>query len=156
MFDDIRRRLSLLDVGVSVGTHSDQPRRQVVAAHGRRRGSAEPVRLPARRALARSGRRAADHVDAGGKRDAQWSPDGKEVFYLEQGRINSVNVESRQARAVAVSAEMDVNFDAEKMEVFSQAWRYLADNFADSTMNGVDWAARADALRAAHRRRAHA
>src|SRR5678815_4562042 len=36
---------------------------------------------------------------------------------------------------------MDVNFDAEKMEVFSQAWRYLADNFADSTMNGVDWAA---------------
>jgi C-terminal processing protease CtpA/Prc len=78
---------------------------------------------------------------AGGKRDAQWSPDSKEVFYLEQGKIASVNVDSRQPRAVAVSAEMDVDFEAEKMEVFSQAWRYLADNFADSTMNGVDWPA---------------
>jgi len=63
------------------------------------------------------------------------------VFYLEQGRITSVSVESRQPRTVAVTAEMDVNFDDEKMEVFSQAWRYLADNFADSTMNGIDWAA---------------
>jgi hypothetical protein len=63
------------------------------------------------------------------------------VFYLEQGRISSATVESRQTRNVAVSAEMDVNFDAEKVEVFSQAWRYLADNFADSTMNGVNWAA---------------
>src|SRR4029453_10377276 len=57
------------------------------------------------------------------------------------GRINSVNVESRQPKPVAVTAEMDVNFDDEKIEGFSQAWRYLADNFADSTMNGVDWAA---------------
>ena len=32
---------------------------------------------------------------------------------------------------LAVSAEMDVNFDDEKMEVFSQAWRYLSDNFED-------------------------
>ena len=35
----------------------------------------------------------------GPKSDAQFSPDGKEVYYLEQGRINVVPVETRQVRA---------------------------------------------------------
>jgi Tol biopolymer transport system component len=141
VFDDIRRRLSLLDVGVSVGTHAISPDGKwlllTAGAGGQQNLYVYPLdELPGDQAVARQ-----LTSTAGGKRDAQWSPDGKEIFYLEQGRINTVNVESRQTRAVAVSAEMDVDFDAEKMEVFSQAWRYLADNFADSTMNGVDWAA---------------
>ena len=141
VFDDIRRRLSLLDVGVSVGTHSISPDGKslllLATAGGQQNLYIYPLdELSREPAVARQ-----ITSTAGAKRDAHWSPDGKEVFYLEQGRINSVNVESRQARAVAVTAELDVSFDAEKMEVFSQAWRYLADNFADSTMNGVDWAA---------------
>src|SRR5205085_11817730 len=52
---------------------------------------------------------------AGFKRGAQFTPDGKEVFYLEQGRINAANLESRQVRALAVTAEMDVDFAKEKM-----------------------------------------
>jgi C-terminal processing protease CtpA/Prc len=141
VFDEIRRRLSMLDVGVSVGTHAISPDGKslllVAGAGGQQNLYVYPLDELARDpAVARQ-----LTSTTGGKRDAQWSPDGKEVFFLEQGRINSVNVESRQARPVAVAAEMDVNFDAEKMEVFSQAWRYLADNFADSTMNGVDWPA---------------
>ena len=141
VFDDIRRRLSLLDVGVSVATHAVSPDGKMLlltaTAGGQQNLYVYPLdELSRDPAVARQ-----ITSTAGAKRDAQWSPDGKEVFYLEQGRISSANVESRQARAVAVTAEMDVNFDAEKMEVFSQAWRYLADNFADSTMNGVDWAA---------------
>ena len=85
----------------------------------------------------------------GFKRDAQFSPDSKEVFYLEQGRINVVAVDNRAARPVAVSAEMDVDFAREKMEVFSQAWTYLRDRFYDPNFHGIDWqAVRADMRRA--------
>ena len=78
---------------------------------------------------------------AGSKRSAQFTPDGKEVFYIEQGRINVVTLESRQTRALAVTAEMDVDFAREKMEVFRQAWAYLRDNFYDANFHGVDWEA---------------
>ena len=46
----------------------------------------------------------------GNKAGAQWSPDGREVFYLEQGRISVVNVESRQTRTIAVAAQLSVDF----------------------------------------------
>jgi Tol biopolymer transport system component len=141
VFDDIRRRLSMLDVGVSVGTHAISPDGKwlllTASAGGQQNLYVYPLDALSRdQAVARQ-----ITSTAGAKRDAQWSPDSKDVFYIEQGRVCSVTVESRQTRAVALTAEMDVSFDAEKMEVFSQAWRYLADNFADSTMNGVDWAA---------------
>ena len=76
---------------------------------------------------------------AGGKADAQFTPDSREVFYLEGGRINVVNVESRQARAINVTAELDVDFSKEKMEVFRQAWTYMRDGFYDGKFHGADW-----------------
>jgi C-terminal processing protease CtpA/Prc len=75
----------------------------------------------------------------GRKSDAQWSPDGKEVYYVEDGRINVVTVDSRATKPLAVSADMDVDFAHEKTEVFDEAWSYLRDNFFNPTMNGVDW-----------------
>ena len=78
---------------------------------------------------------------AGAKRNAQFSPDGKEVFFLEQGRVQVITVESRQAHPVAVTAELDVDFQKEKYELFEQAWGYLRENFFDAKMNGVDWTA---------------
>ncbi|MBV9774455.1 MAG: PDZ domain-containing protein, partial [Gemmatimonadetes bacterium] len=77
----------------------------------------------------------------GSKRDAQFSPDGKEVWYLDQGRIAVVPVAGGQARGVQVSAEMDVDFAREKMAVFREGWTYLRDHFHDPRMNGVDWEA---------------
>lgn len=76
---------------------------------------------------------------AGFKRDAQFSPDGKDVFYLEQGRIQTIPVESRQGKPLSVTAEMDVDFQREKFEMFEQAWGYLRENFFDAKMNGQDW-----------------
>src|SRR5262249_46826621 len=68
-------------------------------------------------------------------------PDSKEIFYLEQGRINVVPLDTRQPRPLAVTAEMDVDFAREKLEVFNQAWTYLRDNFYDPNFHGVDWQA---------------
>jgi tricorn protease len=76
---------------------------------------------------------------AGRKASAQWSPDGRSIYYLEGGRINSVTVDSRVVRPIDARAEVDVDFDREKLEVFHQAWEYLNDNFYDPKFHGVDW-----------------
>ncbi|HEX3144475.1 MAG TPA: LpqB family beta-propeller domain-containing protein [Pyrinomonadaceae bacterium] len=78
---------------------------------------------------------------AGFKSSAQFSPDSKEVFYLETGRLNMIQVDNRQTKPIAVTAEMDVDFAREKLEVFQQAWTYIRDNFFEPNMNGVNWSA---------------
>ncbi len=141
VFDDIKRRLSVLPVGVDSGYQEISPDGKwllmIASAAGQQNlyiySLDELAREPAvARQLTST---------AGFKRDAQFSPDSKEVFYLEQGRINVVPLESRTPRALAVSAEMDVDFAREKLEVFNQAWTDLRDNFYDPNFNGVDWEA---------------
>lgn len=141
VFDDIKRRLSLLPVGVDSG-------RQEISPDGKwllmiaSAGGQQNLYVYSLDELAREPAVARQLTStAGFKRDAQFSPDGKEVFYLEQGRINVVPMEGRTPRALAVTAEMDVDFAREKLEVFNQAWSYLRDNFFDPNLNGVDWQA---------------
>jgi C-terminal processing protease CtpA/Prc len=77
----------------------------------------------------------------GFKSSVQWAPDSKSVWYLEQGRVVNLPVESRAPRQVALRAELDVDFAREKMEVFNQAWEYLNDNFYDPSFHGANWGA---------------
>jgi C-terminal processing protease CtpA/Prc len=74
----------------------------------------------------------------GFKSAIQFTPDSKELYYLENGRIGVVNLEGR-TRSLAINAEMDVDFSREKMEVFRQAWSYLRDNFYDPNFHGANW-----------------
>jgi Tol biopolymer transport system component/C-terminal processing protease CtpA/Prc len=79
---------------------------------------------------------------AGDKGVPQISPDGKQVFYLENSAIKSVPADgSADAAALDVTAALDVDFAREKAAVFDQAWRMLRDNFYDPKMHGVDWEA---------------
>src|SRR5947207_15818414 len=48
-------------------------------------------------------------------------------------------METRAARTLNITAEIDVDFDKEKNAVFSQAWSYLRDHFFDEKYNGADW-----------------
>ncbi len=80
---------------------------------------------------------------AGPKSDAQFAPGGREVWYLERGLPHSISLESRTPKAVAVTAELDIDFEQDKHELFRQAWTYTADHFFDEKYNGVNW----DALR---------
>jgi C-terminal processing protease CtpA/Prc len=70
---------------------------------------------------------------------AQFSADSKDVFYLEAGHVSAIGVENKQARAVNIDAEMDVDFNQEKMAVFEEAWAAQRDNYADPHFNGADW-----------------
>jgi tricorn protease len=140
-FDDIRQRLALLPIGVDVDYEAISPDGKTLLVIADAAGQQNLYtysldELAKEPAVARQ-----LTSTAGFKRSAQFTPDGKEVFYIEQGRINAVTLESRQTRALAITAEMDVDFAREKMEAFRQAWSYLRDNFYDANFHGIDWEA---------------
>ena len=138
-FEDIRRRLSLLPVGVDVSFQTISPDGKWLAmiANSANQGNVyiysldELTREPA---VSKQLTSTAATKNGG----VQFTPDSKEIFYLENGRINIVNLEGR-SRALAVTAEMDVDFSLEKMEVFRQSWSLLRDNFYDTGFHGVNW-----------------
>ncbi len=139
VWEDIRRRLSLLPVGVDVDALSISPDGKSLLMTANAAGQ-QNLYLYSLDELAREPAVARQLTStAGSKSDAQFSPDGKEVYYIQMGRIEAVSVDSRQVRPVNITAELDGNFASEKMEVFHQAWSYLHDNFFDPQMNGVDW-----------------
>ena len=144
VFADIRQRLSLLPLGVDVEAQTISPdgKTLLVVADSTGQRNLYSYALDE---LAKEPPVAKQLTStAGFKRSAQFSPDGKEVFFIEQGRINVVNLENRQVRSIAVTAEMEVEFAREKMEAFREAWTYLRDNFYDPAFHGVNW----DAVRA--------
>ena len=75
----------------------------------------------------------------GDKGSYSFSPDSKTIYYLENGVVHSIALEARQPKAITVSATMDVDFDAEKLVVFEEAWSTLNREFFDARFNGHDW-----------------
>jgi len=142
-FDDIRRRLSLVPVGVDVRSQSISPDGKWLLLTATVSNQTNLYVYP----LDELGKDPATARQltstAGAKREAQFSPDSKEVYFLDQGRIQVVPVETGKGtpRSVAVAAELDVNFEQEKLVVFDEAWSYLRDFFNDATFNGTDWPA---------------
>ena len=141
VFDDIRRRLTILPIGVDARSIVISPdgKTAVVSASAAGQNNLYTFSLDETSTQPAVARQLT--ATPGFKGSAQFTPDGHEVYYLENGRINVINVESRQSRPVSVSAELDVDFNRDKLAVFHQAWGILADNFFDPRMHGVDWKA---------------
>jgi len=70
---------------------------------------------------------------------AQFSADSRDVFFLEAGHVTAIGVENRQSRSISIDAEMDVDFNTEKIAVFEEAWAAQRDRYADPHYNGADW-----------------
>jgi len=141
VFDYIRRRATPLPIGLDVQEQIVSPdgRWLLVAATG---ADAENLYVYSLDELAREPAVARQLTStAGAKRSPQFTPDSKEVVYLDRGRVFNVTLEKRDPRPISVSAELDVDFAREKVEVFQQAWSDLRDQFFDEKMNGVDWTA---------------
>lgn len=138
-YELIRRRLALLPVGVDVRYQTISPDGKlllmVAAVANQLNLYVYPLDELSRDPLVSKQLTST----AGFKSSAQFSPDSKEVFYLEAGRLNMIQVDNRQSKPIAVTAEMDVDFAREKLEVFQQAWTYIRDNFFEPNMNGVNW-----------------
>src|SRR4029079_9657952 len=139
VFADIRRRVSALPVGVDVTRQEISPDGKwlllTASAAGQQNLYVFPIDEISK-----------EHANArqltstpGAKRSAHFTADSKEVYYLDRGRLFNVTLEKREPKAIAVTAELDVDFSREKIETFRQAWTYLRDQFFDEKMNGVDW-----------------
>ncbi|QKG54831.1 PDZ domain-containing protein [Hymenobacter sp. BRD67] len=142
-FDDIRRRLSLVPVGVDVRSQRISPDGKWLLLTATVSNQTNLYVYPLDELSKEPATARQITSTAGPKREAQFSPDSKEVYYLDQGRIQVVPVEAGKGtpRAVAVAAELDVDFEQEKNVVFDEAWTYLRDFFNDATFNGADWPA---------------
>ncbi len=142
VFDGIRRRLSLLPVGVDVFYQTISPDGKYVlmiaGAVNQTNLYLFPLdELSKEPAIARQ-----ITSTPGFKTSAQFTPDGKEIFYLEAGRIQIAPVDPKlSARSLAVTAEMDVDFGREKVQIFQQGWEAIRDHFYDPNYTGADWQA---------------
>jgi Tol biopolymer transport system component/C-terminal processing protease CtpA/Prc len=147
-FEDIRQRLSFLPIGVDAGAQVISPDGKWVLMTASAEGQ-QNLYVYSLDELSRAPAVSRQLTSTPGfKADAQFAPDSKDVFYIEQGRVNVVNLDTGHTRALNITAELDVDFAQEKMEVFHQAWSYLRDHFYDSNFHGVNW----DATRAIYER----
>ena len=144
MFDDIRHRLGFLPVGVDVNDLKISPDGKTLLLSASSAGQQNLYtysldELARERPVARQ-----LTSTAGAKSDAQFSPDSKEVYYLEDGRIQTITIEQRQPKPIAVTAEFDVDFGTERHTVFTQAWSMLNEHFYDPSFHGANWSAARD------------
>lgn len=137
--EGLRRRATALPVEVSAGGVSVSPDGKTLAFVATAAGQTQvwtwsiddnAAEAPQARQLTSS---------PGGKGNVQWSGDSKEIWFTSAGRVQAIGVENRQARTLALSASLDVDFRAEAPEVFRQVWSWTRDNFYDPEFHGVDW-----------------
>ena len=141
VFEGIRQRLSFIPTGLDAGSQSISPDGKwllvTASAEGQQNLYIYPLdELSREPAVARQ-----LTSTPGFKSDAQFSPDSREVFYLEGGRVSIINIDTRLIRQLNINAEMDVDFALMKMEVFQQAWSYMRDHFYDENYHGANWEA---------------
>jgi len=142
-FEGIRGRLSLLPLGLDVSEFelsADGKNLLIVATAAKQENlylysmeDAEKRESAARQITATPGE----------KSHAYFAPGGGEVYFLDKDKVRIATVGTRQARPLEMTAEMEVDFNREKLEVMQQAWTYQRDHFFDEKFNGVDW----DAMR---------
>jgi Tol biopolymer transport system component/C-terminal processing protease CtpA/Prc len=139
VFDDIRRRSDALPTGLDVSRQAISPDGKWALLTGTAAGQ-QNLYVFSVDELSREPAVARQLTSTPGpKRSAHFTADSKEVYYLDRGRVFNVTLERREPKAIAVAAELDVDFGREKVEAFRQAWSYLRDQFFDEKMNGVDW-----------------
>jgi tricorn protease len=141
VFEGIRERVTVIPLGGSADEPIISPDGKTLVYRARLGDQQqlfsynldELVREPAAPDQITSGRRA--------KRDYAFTPDSKSIYYLDGGRIFTAAIENPRPRAVDVSAEMVVRFDAEKQAAFDEAWSLLNRQFYDDKFHGQDWQA---------------
>jgi Tol biopolymer transport system component/C-terminal processing protease CtpA/Prc len=151
-FERIRRRVSVIPVGLDVDWIAGSPDGKWLALIATAAGQ-ESLYVYSLDELSKEPAVARQLTSTpGAKRFPQFTPDSKELLYLDRGRVYNVTLERREPKAIAVDAQMDVDFRAENHAMFAEAWTWLRDTFFDEKFNGVDW----DATRARYEPRAAA
>ena len=138
VFEDIRRRLSILPTGVSVFGQTISPDGKTVLLLAVAEGQFNFYTMPLDElATDQSAKQLTSTPNFKG--DAQFSPDSKEIYYIENGRVQIVSLDRREVRSLSLNIEIMTDFAKEKTEIFEQGWRFMRDHFYDEKFHGVDW-----------------
>ena len=139
VFEGIRERLTLLPLGLS----AEDP---VISPDGKellfsaRTANQQALYTYSLDELAKEPPQARQLTSTpGAKSDFSFTSDSKSAYFLENGAIHSIALEGRTPKTIAANATMEVDFDAEKMVVFEEAWSTLGRDFFDPRFNGQDW-----------------
>jgi len=138
VFDGIRERLSFLNSGLNSGGVVISPDGKTAVLLATAAGQFNLYTM-AMDELATDQSAKQLTSTTGFKSNVQFSPDNKEIYYLENGRVQIAGLDKRDVRPLNINVEMSVDLAKEKREVFEEGWRYLRDNFFDEKFNGVDW-----------------
>ncbi|HRC77680.1 MAG TPA: S41 family peptidase, partial [Kouleothrix sp.] len=72
---------------------------------------------------------------------AQFAPDGKSFYYLDNHQAVIRKFPSGDATTMALYSDVTIDFNQEKRQIFDECWRLLRDYFYDPTFRGLNWSA---------------
>ena len=77
----------------------------------------------------------------GGKSQLRLSKDGKKGFYIQNGELYTLGIDSKSSEKVSFTAEWERDVRAERRAAFMQFWRSYHRGFYDPNFHGRDWVA---------------
>ncbi len=78
-------------------------------------------------------------LDASGAGGLQLDKEGKNIFFIADGKIMKVEVENGKSEPVAISGEMKLDQKQERSYIFDHCVRQVAKKFYKTDLHGLDW-----------------
>jgi tricorn protease len=75
------------------------------------------------------------------KRAAQFAPEGKSFYFIDGSQVVVRKFPNGEQTQIPIIADVTVDFNQEKRQIFDECWRLLRDYFYDPTFRGLDWSA---------------
>lgn len=65
--------------------------------------------------------------------------EGKYLYYTRMGALGRIDMKSNATETLPYTAKMKIDYNAERTQVFEEAWRTIRDGFYDPKFHGNDW-----------------
>lgn len=78
-------------------------------------------------------------LGAGSVSEMKYDKDGKFIYLVADGRILKINPETADQKNIGFSAQMEIDYAAEREYMFEHAWREAREKFYVSNLHNVDW-----------------